>query len=385
MKYFGLIFAGIARKPLRSFLTVASLFIAFLLFGILQSVSKSFETGVDLAGVDRLIIAPKYSIVDMLPVSYLQRIQQVPGVEVIAHQTWFNGTYQDPQNFFPRWPVPPAEFMQIHSEWVLPEAQLQAFINTRTGAIVGRTTAETYGMSVGDKIPFIPDIWANLDGTSWEFDLVGIYDGIDEKVETSQFFFNFEYFDEYRAAGKGTVGNFVITISDPTQANRIANDIDILFANSTSETKTSTEKEYQQMFANQIGDIGFIMTAILGAVFFTIILLTGNTMSQAVRERIPELAILKTLGFNSASLLLIVLGESVILTVFGCLLGLAAAAVLVPEFSLSLAFFVGDMALTSDIVVTAIALSIALGFIVGLPPALRAMRLNIVDALGGHT
>jgi putative ABC transport system permease protein len=383
VKYFGLIWAGLYRKPIRTFLTLASVFVAFLLFGLLQSVSRAFEAGVDMSGADRLVVAPKYSIIDLIPLSYSHQIQQVPGVENIAHRTWFGGTYKDPANFFPRWPVPPKEFLEIYTEYVLPPEQKQAFLSIRTGAIAGRSIADKYEWKVGDKIPLIPDIWENKDGGPWVFDLVGIYEGIDETISTEQMFINYEYFDEYRPFEVGAVGNLILKISDPDQSAAIAARVDAMFANSSNETKTSTEKAYNQMFAKQMGDIGFIMTAILSAVFFTIILLTGNTMAQAIRERIPELAILKTIGFTNQGVLLIVIAESVLLSLLGGILGLAAATMMIPGLSASIPFFIG-LEMNPVTFVTGVCVAIALGIVVGLMPAIRAMRLNIVDAIGEH-
>lgn len=383
MKYFSLIWAGLYRKPIRTFLTLASVFVAFLLFGLLQSVSRAFETGVDMAGADRLVVAPKYSIIDLIPLSYMNQIQQLPGVENIAHRTWFGGTYKDPANFFPRWPVPPKEFLEIYTEYKLPPDQKQAFLTIRTGAIAGRSIADKYEWKVGDKIPLIPDIWENKDQGPWVFDLVGIYDGRDETVSTDQMFINYEYFDEYRPFEVGAVGNLILKISDPEQSAKIAAKVDAMFANSSSETKTSTEKAYNQMFAKQIGDIGFIMTAILSAVFFTIILLTGNTMAQAIRERVPELAILKTVGFTNHGVLLIVIAESVLLTALGGILGLIVASLMIPGLSASIPFFIG-LEMNPVTFTSGLALAITLGIVVGLLPAIRAMRLRIVDALGEH-
>jgi putative ABC transport system permease protein len=383
VKYFGLIWAGLYRKPIRTFLTLASVFVAFLLFGLLQSVSRAFESGVDMSGADRLVVAPKYSIIDLIPLSYANQIRQVPGVENIAHRTWFGGTYKDPANFFPRWPVPPKEFLEIYDEYILPPDEKQAFLTTRTGAIAGRSIAEKYEWKVGDKIPLIPDIWENKDNGPWVFDLVGIFDGKDETVGTDQMFMNYEYFDEYRPYEVGAVGNLILKISDSDQSAAIAVKVDAMFANSSSETKTSTEKAYNQMFAKQMGDIGFIMTAILSAVFFTIILLTGNTMAQAIRERIPELAILKTIGFTNQGVLLIVITESVLLSLLGGILGLLTATMMIPGLSASIPFFIG-LEMNPITFATGVCAAITLGVVVGLMPAIRAMRLNIVDAMSEH-
>ena len=382
MKYLGLIWASLWRKPVGSFLTVMSIFVAFLLFGLLRSVAAGFDSASEIAGVDRLMVSPRYSIIDSLPLSYIPRLRSVAGVEKISHQTWFGGSYQDNRVFFARWPVPPKEYMEIYDDYVLTDEELQNFINVRTSAIAGRNVADQLGWKVGDKIPFVPDIWMNKDGGAWEFDLVGIYDGKDEDTDTNQFFINFEFFDEYRVADSGNVSNFVVTIDNPDNAAAIAKQIDDMFRNSSDETKTATEQAYMASFANQIGDIGFMMTAILSAVCFSILLLTGNTMAQGIRERIPELAILKTVGFSNTAVLMIVLAESTLMTVLGSAAGLAAAYFMMPIMG-SIPFFTG-LELTMQVVGTCLAVAVALGLIVGILPAIRGTRLNIVDALAGR-
>ena len=321
---------------------------------------------------------------DLLPISYLTRLKQVDGVEQVAHQSWFGGTYIDRANFFPKWPVPPKEFLEVFPELVMPEDQKLAFIEGRTGVIIGKKLAQQHQLKIGDKIPVIPDIWPNKDNGPWEFELVGIYEVPGEEAKEGQMYINFEFFDEYREYATGGVGNFTVKITDSARSAEIAAEIDSMFSNSSDETKTSTEKAYNQMFAKQMGDIGFIMTAILSAVFFTILLLTGNTMAQAIRERIPELAILKTLGFSNTSVLVIVLAESTLIALVGGLPGLALAGVLMTELGQAIPFL-GGAEMTADVFLQGVALAIAMGLIVGAPPALRAMRLNIVDALGEHT
>ena len=381
MKFLSLIWAALFRKPIRSCLTLASIVVAFLLFGILQSVTVAFGSGVALSGADRLVVAPKYSIIDDIPVSYRNRIAQLPGVMHVTHMSWFGGTYKDPQNFFPRFVVNTDEFFEVFDEVELPEDQKAAFKSLRTAAIIDQDIAERFDISIGDRIPLIPDIWPNKDNAPWEFDVVGIYSGGDTWAGTM--FMNYEFFDEYRAFGRGGVGQYTIRIADPEQAAELAGQIDAMFANSSDETKTQTEKAYNQMFANQMGNIVFIMTAILSAVLFTILLLTGNVMAQAVRERIPELAILKTLGFNNFSVLMLVLAESVLMVLVGSLPGIALAAFFISGMPPSVPFL-GGTTMPEIVAVQGVGLAVLLGVVVGLPPALRAMRLNIVDALGEH-
>jgi len=381
VKFLGLIRAGMFRKRARSLLTLAGIVVAFLLFGLLQSVAVAFRSGVVLADADRLVVAPKYSIIDEIPVSYGPRIASIAGVRHVTHLSWFGGTYKEPANFFPRLSVDVAQFFEVFPEYLLDDETKRRFMTTRTAAIVGREIAEKYELEVGDRIPLIPDIWPNEDNLPWEFDLVGIYDGADDSVSTRQMYMNYEFFDEYRAFGRGKVGQFMITLEDPNTATAIGRRIDAMFANSSDETKTQTEKAYNRTFANQAGDIAFIMTAILFAVFFTILLLTGNTMSQAIRERIPELAILKTLGFSNRAVLLIVLAESTLMALIGCVVGLSLAAVVIPGLPAATPFL-GGTTLPAVVVLQGLLVAVLLGLAVGAQPALRAMRLSIVEALG---
>jgi len=379
VKYSGLIWSALYRKPIRSVLTLLSIFVAFLLFGLLQSVSFAFSQGANFSGVNRLIVSPKYSIIDSIPLNYTNQIRGIPGIEKIAHQQWFGGIFRDNRSFFPRWAVS-KDYLEIYTEFMLPQDQLDAFLTTRTGAVVGRSIAEQYQLKIGDKIPIIPDIWPNKDNGPWEFDLVGIFDAKKDSVGDGIMFINYVFFEEYSLFGEGGAGNIIVQISDPDAAARIASEIDTMFANSSDETKTTSEKVYNQMFAKQMGDIGFIMTSILSAVFFTILLLTGNTMAQAVRERIPELAILKTIGFSNLSMLFIVLAESVFISLLGGLPGLGVARMMMPGLGESVSFLSG-LEMTPEIFIQGVTLALLLGIIVGLPSAIRAMRLNIVDAL----
>ena len=324
MKYWIIIVAALKRKKWRTGLTISSLVIAFLLFGLLRSVAVIFTEDVDLSGDDRLIVSSKYSIIDVMPIAYLQRIKGIEGVEIVAHQDWFGGTYIDRANFFPKWPVPPKEFLDIYQEFKISDQHKEAFISTRTGMIAGQKIVDRFNWKVGDRIPIIGDIYFLDDGTNlWEFDLVGIFTDVENPGNEDQVFLNYQYFDEAREEGwRGVVGNFIVKLADKNDGPRVAKEIDAMFANSMDETKTSTEKAYQQMFASQIGDIGFIMNAILAAVFFTILLVTGNTMSQSIRERTSELAVFKTIGFSDMTVMTLVLVESLVLCIIGALLGL---------------------------------------------------------------
>ncbi len=381
MKFWPLIWSNLKRKKLRTLFTVLSIFIAFLLFGYLAAINMAFRMGVDVTGADRLVLRHKVSLIMLLPVSYQERIAQVPGVVDVAHATWFGGIYQDPKNFFAQLPVEPESYLRLYPEFVLPDEQMKAWLEDRAGAVAGRGTTEKYGWKIGDRIPLQGTIWRKKDGGStWEFTLRGIYDGAQEGNDTTQFLFHYDYFDEARWAGEGMVGWYIVRIDNPDRAAEIAKNIDDRFRNSPYETKTETEKAFVQAFAKQVGDIGAIIAAVLSAVFFTILLVAGNTMMQSVRERTNELAVLKTLGYSSQLVLLLVLIESLLLACVGGLLGLGISWLLIRQGdptggALPIFFFPPrDLAL-------GVAFAVALGLLTGILPAVQAMRLRVVDAL----
>jgi putative ABC transport system permease protein len=318
------------RKKLRTALTVLSIVVAFVLFALLSAIRLAFSMGVDIVGADRLIMIHKVSIIQLLPISYLEQLRRTDGVVDATHATWFGGIYQDPKNFFPQFPVVAAEYLRLYPEMVVPEEQKKAWLADRSGALVGRKTAERFGWKIGDRIPIQAPVWRNkTTGPSWEFTLRAIYEGREKGFDETNMFFHYDYFDEGRFRGEGLVGWYILRIDDPQRAVEIAERIDAGFANSRFETKTTTEKAFLQAFADQMGNIGAILTAILTAVFFTILLVAGNTMAQSVRERINELAVLKTLGFSNRLVLALVMGESVVLAGVGGALGLALGALMV--------------------------------------------------------
>ncbi len=386
MKYLHLIWAGLVRKKVRTLLTLLSVVAAFTLFGMLDAVRVAFNAPDSLIGIDRLIVASRFSIIQSLPYAFYTRIQAIPGVKAVTFASWFGGIYQDPKNFFPSIAVNQDNFLDIHSEMVMPEEQKKAFLNTRTGAIVGQAIAERFGWQVGDKIPLEATIYPNKDGSNtWMFDLVGIFHAAQTELHgvEQQLLFRYDYFDETRQLDQGLVGWYIVKIDDPAQANQVAQAIDHLSANSADETKTQSEREFQLSFAKQIGDIGLIVTAIMVAVFFTLILLTGNTMAQAIRDRIPEFAVLKTLGFTNLAVLIMVLAESMVLLFLGGLLGLALAHLLLPAIGAASGGQL-DLPMTLQSWISGLFLTLLIGLLVGLPPAWQAKRLKIVDALAGR-
>ncbi len=382
----GFVLANLFRKKTRTTLTLLSVIMAFLLFGLLQSVNHIFDAGPNFLGATRLMTQARVSFTSPLPLSMVPKLEAIPGVTRVAYSQWFGGVYQENTPLFV-FSVDPERHHDAYPEWVMPEDQWKAFESTRTGMIAGKLIADKYGWKVGQKIPIASNIFPQKDGSkAWAFDLVGIFDGKDEdwKKRALNIYIDHEYFDEANQFGmKGRTNFFILKLADSNQAQQIAQQVDAMFENSPDETKTQTEKDFNLSFVKQIGDIGLIVRWILFAVFFTLLLVVGNTMAQSVRERVPELAVLKTLGFSDGSVLGFVLAEAVALCALGGLLGLGIATLLGAliekgtggQFQLNVGGYVWIIGLA-----TIAGMSLA----VGLLPALRAQRLKIVDALAGR-
>ena len=383
MKFLPLLFASLRRRRLRTAFTLLSILIAFVLYAYLSAIRTAFAVGIDIAGSDRLVMINKVSLIQPLPLAYRDRIAQVPGVKEVTHANWFGAVYQNPDRGFQgvgQFPVVPEEYLRMYPEFKLPADQKAAWLADRQGAIVGKTTADRYGWKLGDRVP-LQAAWTKTDGSRvWEFNIRGIYTADQKGVDTTQFLFHYDYYDESRAFGKGQVGWYIIRVADPKHADDVAKAVDALFANSSAETTTSTEKAFMQDFAKQIGDIGKIITAILSAVFFTLLLVAGNTVAQSVRERTSELAVLKTLGFTGRQVMALVLAESGLLAVLGGGLGLALGWFLVslgdPTKGALPIFYIRAPQFLFGIVAV-----LALGLVTGVVPAASALRLRIVDAL----
>jgi putative ABC transport system permease protein len=382
-----LVWAQLFRKKTRTVLTLLSVVVAFLLFGLLQAVQVAFESGADAADARRLLTTARYSIIEPLPMAHTRAIERVPGVVAVASADWFGARYQNESNAFPVFAVDPARYLDMYPEFTVSAAHREAFVKTRTGAIAGRRLMERYGWTVGQKLPLASEIHTRTDGTlNWEFDLVGTLDADDPAVQgnTDVVLINVAHFDEARQFGRGKTGWYIVRIADSGQARAISAEIDRLFANSPDETKTQPEKEFAIGFAKQIGDIGALVTRILIAVFFTILILTGNTMAQAIRERIPELAVLKTLGFSDRVVTALVLGEALLLLGLGAGLGMAGAVSVLPALNGRTGGRFPPLFVDATTWLLAGAIAVALAVAIGLPPALRVGRLRIVDALAGH-
>jgi putative ABC transport system permease protein len=379
MKYLPLVWRNLLRRKVRTTFTLGSIFIAFVLDAFLMTIRSAFSMGVDMAGVDRLMMMHKVSLLQLLPVSYKKDIELTPGVKLASSSTWFGGTYQDKANQFGVIAVDPEPYVNLYPEFKVSPDQLKAWLADRQGALVGRDIATRYGWKIGDRVPIQATIWQPKQGSAWFFNVDAIYDG-DKAVDKTNFFFQYEYLNENRRGAYGQVGWYVIRIDDPSRSAEMAARLDAQFANSSAETKTSTEKAFLQGFVNQIGDVSSIMVAILVAVLFSILLVTANTMAQAVRERTNELAVLKTLGFSDGLVLSLVLAESLFMAILGGGLGLAITWVLVSRGSFNNAFLPVFVMRGRDLAI-GVVLCCLLGALAGALPAASAMRLRITDAL----
>ncbi len=382
MKYFRLIWKNAWRKKIRTSLTILSVFVAFLLFSLLSAFGYAFKGGVDVTDAERLVVIHKVSLVNLLPMSYLNRIASTDGVASVTHATWFGGYYQEQRNQFAQFPVDPEAYFAMYPELQIPEEQFQAFKRNRTGAVVGQELAKQFGWKVGDRIPIQATIWSRSDGgRTWEFDLEGIFSTDDPRGSTAFMLFQYDFLDEARAFAQGMVGWYILRVESGADPVQIAKAVDLLFANSPAETKTSTEAAFAQSFTKQFGNIALIVMLILGAVFFTLLLVSGNTMSQSVRERISELAVLKTVGFGDRTVLSIVLAESILIMLMGGLVGLGVGWVIVQGAAKAMGAFLPGIFLSPGAIGGGIAMMIIAGVLAGIFPAVKAMRLTIIDAL----
>ncbi|MGA7853352.1 MAG: FtsX-like permease family protein [Candidatus Acidiferrales bacterium] len=376
MKYLPLIFANLSRKKLRTTLTIGSFAVAVFLFGFLAIIHGAFSGDMGVVGVDRLMVINKVSIIQPLPISYQAQIQRIPGVKYVAAQTWFGGIYQDPKNFFPSFAVDPDTQRLVYPELTVTDDEWQKFLGDREGAIVGARTAKRFGWKLGDRIPLQAPIY----GGTWEFNIDGIYNNPKDGIDLTQFWLHEKYLDERRTFGKGEIGWYTVKLDSADDAPRIIKAIDDQFANSTYETKSETLAEMTASWVKQAGNIEFLIMAIGGVVFFTLLLVTGNTMALSVRERMGELAVMKAVGFSDRFVLFIVLAESLTIALIGGILGILLAKLMTlggdPTGGVLYSFI-----LPASAMLLGIAAAIAIGTMAGIIPATNAMRLRVVDAL----
>lgn len=376
MKYLHLIFANLRRKKLRTVLTIGSFAVAVFLFGFLAIIHGAFGGNLDVIGVDRLMVINKVSIIQPLPISYKAQIERILGVKYVTAQSWFGGIYQDPKNFFASFSVDPDTQRLVFPELAVPDDQWKAFLDDREGAIVGARTAKRFGWKVGDRVPLQAPIY----GGTWEFNIRGIYNSPKDGVDLTQFWLHDKYLEERRTFGKGQIGWYTVSLSSPDDAPRVIKVIDDQFANSPFETKTETLAAMTASWVKQAGNIEFLILAIGGIVFFTLLLVTGNTMALSVRERMSELAVMKAVGFSNRFVLLIILAESLVIAVIGGTIGILLAKLMTlggdPTGGILYSFILPASAMLLGLMA-----ALAIGMMAGIIPATNAMRLRVVDAL----
>lgn len=382
MKFLPLILANLFRKKIRTTLTVGSFMVALFLFGLLVAIRGAFNQGVEVAGADRLVVINKVSLIQPLPRSYRDDLLALPGVRQATFANWFGGVYQDERNFFPQFAIDVDTYREMFPEFVVSDQAWQAFGADRQGCIVGESLAKRFGWKVGDRVPIRGTIFQG----NWEFNVHGIYTGTRPQDDTTQFWFHHDYLEENGPEWvKGLVGWYTVRVANPDDAAKVVKAIDEGFANSTFETHTDTERAFAASFVKQMGNIEFVIMTIGSVVFFTLLLVTGNTMAIAVRERVGELAVLKTVGYSDRFVSWLVIIESVLVAALGGGLGMASAKVVSvvfgPSLLTALSGFLPSFYLPLSQVLVGFGLALLVGLAAGLVPAVSAMRLNVVDAL----
>jgi putative ABC transport system permease protein len=378
VKFSALIFSNLFRKKVRLILTLGSFAVALFLFAFLAVVKDAFNRGGTVASANRLVTINRVSIIQPIPLSYRDKILRIPGVQRVTFDNWFGGVYQEEKNFFPQFVIDPENQRQVFSELLVSDDQWNAFLKDRQGAIAGAGTAKRFGWKVGDRIPIKNSIYGS---DAWEFNLDGIYHGRTAQDDETQFWFQWDYFEErVPDRNKGQVGWYTVKLDSPDDAVRISKAIDDEFANSPYETKTETESAFAAGWVKQFGNIEFLILAIGSVVFFTLLLVTGNTMAISVRERTGELAILKAIGFKNGSILLFILAESLTIALIGGLAGLGLALAAIPVMGAALNGLLPNLIISKSMLATGIGFALLVGAASGILPGIGAMRLRVVEA-----
>ena len=382
MTLLGFMRKNLFRKKLRTALTTIAILIAFLIFGMLLTIHHALQNNTDNPHGDRLVTTNKVNFTQPMPLAYATRIRGIEGVKQVSFSNWFGGYYQEPRNVFAAFAVDPETYLSIYSEYVMDPAQRAGFLQDRTGVAVGANLAQRLGWKLGDHVPLSSSIFRQSNGSSvWDVNVAAIFTGDDPGLNTNLLLLHYDYFNESRGLGRDFIGFIVVQTVDPKENERIIARIDEMFANSQFETETKTEQAFNAAFSAQFGDIGFVVTSVVGAAFVTILLIVGNTMALAVRERAAEIAVLKTIGFPASRIFRLILGESLLLSLLGGLIGLGLASLCVRLIGKAVPQF-PPLLMTPSILLLGLALMLGLGAVTGLLPALRAMRSGVTTALG---
>jgi len=380
VKFRSLIFANLFRKKIRLILTIGSFAISLVLFTFLAVVNSAFNRGIDIAGADRLVIVSRVGLMQVMPVSYADQVRAIPGVKYVTHDHWFGGVYQEEKNFFPQFVIDAENHRKVYPEFIVPDDQWNSFVKDQQGAIAGAKTAKRFGWKVGDRIPIKNSLYGPT--KTWEFNLDGIYHTEKADGDEGQFWLQWKNFDEnVPAVLKGTAGWYILKLNSPDDSVRVAQTIDKKFGNSSYETKTETESAFAAGFAKQFGNIEFLILSVGSVVFFTLLLVTGNTMAISVRERTAELAVLKAIGVTDRSILFLVLAESMMISLFGGLLGLLLAWAAIPVISAAVTGLLPPLLLSKTMLSLGLVFAVFVGIVSGLIPGIGAMRMRVVNAL----
>ena len=379
MKFIGLILKSARRSKRRTALTVLSVAIAVFLFASLRAILDGFNAAADASSSTRIVTIRSTSLIFSMPTSHGETIRNTPGVRDITWANWFGGIYKDPRNFFAQFAIEPESYLRMYPEIQLTPEEKRAFLDDRTGCIVGDGLAKRFGWKTGDRIVLqvgIPTYGAQ----DFTFTVRGVYRAASNAVDNQSMFFQWKYADE-RSIVKGQVGWYVAQINDPDQAARVATAIDRQFANTPNETKTDTERQFQSSFASMFGNLSLLLGSIALAVVITTLFVAANTMAMSVRERTTEIAVMRTLGFPARMIFLFIAGEALLMSVAGGLLGALLAHAVVNGDLLAVSSFIPAFGVSGKNVATGVALSALIGVLAGIVPATMAARLRIVEAL----
>lgn len=382
MSEIGLVLNGVFRKWWRTLLLLAAIFVAFLIYSVLGSFQKALTAGIDVAAANRLVTINKINFTQPIPYPYFEKVKGLEHVTGVAHANWVGCYFQNPRNQFACFAVSPQEYLDVYPDVIVDPAERAAWLADKGGLLVGESLAGRFKWKVGDVVPLKSNIFTRKDGEEfWKFTIRGIFKGEDQFTDTTYAIFPYENFREGSAFGGESLGWLIVTTDSPDNNQAVIEAIDSQFANSPAETETNTEAAFGRAFLAQVGDIGFVIVLVTTAAFVTILMVVGNSMIMAIRERTKEFAVMKTLGFAGPRIFRMVLLESLALSLIGGVLGMLAGMGLVAMLAPSLRGFLPSFALTWDVAALGLAIMIVLGLVTGGLPALNAMRVNIVNAL----
>jgi putative ABC transport system permease protein len=379
MKFIGLVLKSARRSKRRTLLTVSSVAIAVFLFAALRAVLDGFNAGAEASSSTRIVTIRSTSLIFQMPISHLDAIKSTPGVQDVTWANWFGGIYKDPKNFFGQIAIEPESYLRMYPEIRLTPEEKKAFLDDRTGCIVGDGLAKIYGFKVGDRITLKVGI-PTYGRQDYDFTVRAIYRSSGAAVDNQTMMFQWKYVDE-RSLLKGQIGWYITQIANPDQAAQVSGAIDQKFANSSYETKTDTERAFQSSFVSMFGNLNLLLGSISLAVVITTLFVAGNTMAMSVRERTTEIAVMRTLGFPAATIFLLVAGEGLMMSIIGGIVGAGLARAIVNPDFLNAGGFIPQIGVNTGNMITAIGLSALIGVLAGLIPATMASRLKIVDAL----